>query len=116
MYEYLMIIGKMSGCHQNPDRSFKYKNWQFPVCARCTGLIVGYIIGFFMFLFMELHLSTCLILISIMGIDWIFRSKKPTKYGNIRRCCTGILCGIGYIQLFKIIVVYLSDCFVHLHI
>lgn len=45
IYERLMQIGRSSGCHQLPERSFFYNGKQFPVCARCTGAIVGQIIA-----------------------------------------------------------------------
>ena len=35
----LMEYGHKIGCHQMPERSFFYKEYQFPVCARCTGVI-----------------------------------------------------------------------------
>ena len=38
----LMEIGAMTGCHQMPERSFFFKGYQFPVCERCTGLLIGY--------------------------------------------------------------------------
>ena len=28
-------------CHQRPERSFFFDGFQFPVCARCTGLYVS---------------------------------------------------------------------------
>ena len=39
--ETIRMIGNHSGCHQMPERSFFYKGKQFPVCARCTGVIIG---------------------------------------------------------------------------
>lgn len=32
-------------CHQIPERSFHLGSVQLPVCARCTGLYVGGIVG-----------------------------------------------------------------------
>jgi uncharacterized membrane protein len=32
-------------CHQRPERSFRGRDAQFPVCARCTGLYVGALAG-----------------------------------------------------------------------
>ncbi len=32
-------------CHQIPERSFYWGAAQFPVCARCTGLYVGGLVG-----------------------------------------------------------------------
>jgi len=33
-------------CHQKPERSFFYKKKQFPVCSRCTGIVIGAAAGF----------------------------------------------------------------------
>lgn len=32
-------------CHQLPERSFYWGQWQFPVCSRCTGLYLSGLIG-----------------------------------------------------------------------
>ena len=32
-------------CHQIPERSFYWGAVQFPVCARCTGLYLGGVVG-----------------------------------------------------------------------
>ena len=40
-----MKYGKILGCHQKPERSFFYKGYQFPVCARCTGVVISSIIS-----------------------------------------------------------------------
>ena len=41
----LMELGEMLGCHQMPERSFFIKGFQFPVCARCIGVILSAIIA-----------------------------------------------------------------------
>ena len=32
-------------CHQRPDRSFRLRGVQMPVCARCSGLYLGAVVG-----------------------------------------------------------------------
>lgn len=32
-------------CHQLPDRSFQYHSLPFGVCARCTGIYAGFLVG-----------------------------------------------------------------------
>ena len=39
-----------SVCHQIPSHSFIYENLQFPLCARCTGLYLGSMIGLLYFI------------------------------------------------------------------
>lgn len=45
----LMEIGDSLGCHQMPERSFFISGYQFPVCARCTGVIISAIIATIVF-------------------------------------------------------------------
>lgn len=42
--EFAYAIGSVI-CHQIPDRSFFLDGRQLPVCARCTGLYLGGIVG-----------------------------------------------------------------------
>lgn len=49
IYKKLMVIGRATGCHQLPERSFSFRGKQFPVCARCTGVFIGEVLGIFLF-------------------------------------------------------------------
>ena len=31
-------------CHRLPERSFFFRGHQFPVCARCTGFYIGFVL------------------------------------------------------------------------
>jgi uncharacterized membrane protein len=41
---FVYLLGSVV-CHQIPERSFYASGVQFPVCARCTGLYLGGLIG-----------------------------------------------------------------------
>jgi uncharacterized membrane protein len=41
---FIFAIGSVV-CHQRPDRSFFWEGHQLPVCARCTGLYAGAVVG-----------------------------------------------------------------------
>jgi uncharacterized membrane protein len=41
---FVYLLGSVV-CHQIPERSFYVSGVQFPVCARCTGLYLGALIG-----------------------------------------------------------------------
>ena len=72
----LMKIGHdIWGCHQIEKRSFFFKGYQFPICARCTGLLVGYFVA-------------CIV-------------QLKTKYesNNLKRVITGCIAGYGFIGL-----------------
>jgi len=94
----LMRLGALTGCHQMNDRSFSWKGCQFPLCARCTGLLLGQLAGFLLFVFFikfNIIFLLCLAVVSVipLGIDGIGQLKKLWLSTNTRRLCTGILCG-----------------------
>ena len=67
----LMHFGEKLGCHQMESRSFSYKGYQFPVCARCTGVILGQFSAMISLLFgLRLPIYAALIFIAVMGLDW----------------------------------------------
>ena len=95
----LMKIGALT-CHQMYERSFNYKGYQFPVCARCTGIFVGNIIGIFLYIInIKISIITGLVLILIMIIDGLLQLFNIKDSTNIRRLITGVLAGVGYISL-----------------
>jgi uncharacterized membrane protein len=36
-------------CHQIPSRSFEFEGHPFAVCARCTGIYAGFVLGFMLY-------------------------------------------------------------------
>ncbi len=67
----LMEAGARLGCHQMPERSFFYKGYQFPLCARCTGVFAGEIAGIALILAgYRMPRRMMLAFIGIMGADW----------------------------------------------
>ncbi len=108
----LMEYGARLGCHQMPERSFFYKKYQFPVCARCTGVILGEIIAIILLILkVKCNLLVAIILLLIMGFDWFiqFINLLPSK--NYRRLVTGLCGGIGLTYIYYYIIVYLIDIF-----
>ena len=88
-------------CHQRPERSFFFKGKQLPLCARCTGILIGYFVGIFM-----AYLTDCanclymLLLFVPMVLDGGVQLLFKIESNNLRRLITGILGGIGIINLF----------------
>lgn len=70
-----------------------------PVCARCFGVIIGYIIALpsiFLFGFQRvLSIAGCI----TMLIDWLIQAAGIKKSTNYRRLATGILGGFGIMSL-----------------
>ena len=99
-YSALFEIGTLSGCHQMPKRSFFYKGKQFPVCARCTGAVIGYFLGGITSIIMKIPLWLAITFCTIMFIDWYLQKISIVESTNIRRLITGIICGFGLMQIY----------------
>lgn len=94
-----MTIGAKVGCHQMADRSFFIHKQQFPVCARCTGVFIGYVMSVLTFAFFITPMWLCLLFCLIMFLDWFIQFLKIQESNNIRRLITGIIGGYGYLSL-----------------
>jgi uncharacterized membrane protein len=102
----LTEVGNQSGCHQLPERSFFIKDYQFPVCARCTGVLIGQAAAIiFSIIFKPISIKKAILMLSVMGFDWGIQEFKVKESTNTRRFITGILGGYGlftlYIQLIQ---------------
>lgn len=88
-------------CHKRPERTFKYKNHYFPVCARCTGFYLGILFSFIILLLFihsikEINLVFYgLILLVPMIIDGITQFLKFRISNNPLRFITGLIGGFG---------------------
>ena len=100
-WAFFMRLGNRCGCHQREDRSFKIKGWQFPICSRCTGILVGQLLGILIYIFqfrIPIYISGIFLL--IMFLDWYIQYKKIRESTNIRRLITGTLAGIAQVAIF----------------
>lgn len=91
----LMALGAHLGCHQRADRSFIFRNYQFPVCARCTGIIVSTIIAWITYWKVKLKTPIAVLLIIPMAIDGSVQYFKHIESDNKRRFITGLMGGYG---------------------
>lgn len=104
----LKYICTSLGCHQRPDRSFFFKGKQFPLCARCTGVLLGQILACILIVWYKPNIYICIAFLIIMFIDWYIQYLKIKESTNIRRFITGLLCGYG---LFTIYIYIALLCF-----
>lgn len=85
-------------CHQRVDRSYHLGSYQLPVCSRCQGIYLGYIIGIlytnWLFIF----------LLPLTYIDGFIQLKTNYTSTNLRRLITGMISGVATIQLLKLII------------
>ena len=100
-WAFFMRLGNRCGCHQREDRSFKIKGWQFPICSRCTGILVGQLLGILIYIFkFRIPIYISCIFLFIMFLDWYIQYKKIRESTNIRRFITGTLAGIAQVAIF----------------
>lgn len=97
IYKYLPVI---FGCHCRDDRSFYYKGEKFPICARCTGELIGILLAFVTFFFFRLNIKLSLIIMIPMLLDGFIQLLTSYESTNFRRVITGFLFGFGLYTLF----------------
>lgn len=89
-------------CHRMPKRSFFWKGKQFPVCARCTGIHLGYLsYPFFLFGILQIPLWATLLMIIPTYLDGTIQAYWDIESNNSRRFITGIVAGIGSMSLIS---------------
>lgn len=88
-------------CHQRPDRSFFFHGKQFPVCARCMGLLLGYAAGVVLAVLTKGNgYKIWWVLVLPMLVDGVLQLVWNVESNNIRRVITGFLAGNGNNILF----------------
>ena len=91
---------EFSFCHRKPERSFFWRGHQFPVCARCTGIHIGYCsLPFFLFGLVEMGWFMSLLLIVPTVLDGLIQAFWNVESNNLRRFITGLAAGIGSMSI-----------------
>jgi uncharacterized membrane protein len=85
------------GCHQRSDRSCSFRGRQVPLCCRCLGMIVG---SAFAPLLRVTSLATCGILLLPLLADGLTQMLGLRVSSNWLRMLTGMLFGVGTLNLF----------------
>ncbi len=94
-YRFCVILGRASGCHQRPERSFFFRGRQFPVCARCTGVYLGELAALLTLRWVRPPLWVAPLFCAVMLADWGVQALGWRESTNPRRLVTGLLCGYG---------------------
>ena len=89
------LCSKYCNCHQKPERSFFVGGYQFPLCARCTGIALGYIAALITMPFYSFgYLITLLLFpLAVDGTVQYFTAYEST---NRKRIITGFLYGFAF--------------------
>ncbi|MGB9953414.1 DUF2085 domain-containing protein [Haloarcula marismortui] len=92
-------------CHGRSERCFCYRGYQFPLCARCSGIYIGFVLVLVTELYLGLpprsFLPAYLLLIVPMGIDGTTQLLGSRESNNPLRLITGLLGGIGIMMLLR---------------
>jgi len=91
-------------CHRKPERSFFWKGKQFPMCARCTGIHIGYLsmpILFLEYAYIDFWIAVLMVLPTY--IDGTLQAFLNWESNNWRRLITGILAGIGTMGVINVV-------------
>ena len=97
-------------CHQLPERSFFVKGYQFPLCARCTGIACGYCFAFFLIIFNTLlPIWLCSIFLMPLILDGGIQFFANIVSTNTKRALTGFFFGLGIIHFIANILIFLYN-------
>jgi uncharacterized membrane protein len=90
----------LTTCHRLPERSFFFRGKQFPVCARCTGINIPFLLlPFFALNFIEINLTISFFLMTPVIIDGLTQAFCNRESNNYLRLITGLMMGLGLVSL-----------------
>ena len=86
-------------CHGIPERCFTIRGHSFPICARCTGLLIGVAAGFLLpatgHLPSVVAIGLALVLVAPLLVDGFTQLAGLRQSTNSLRIVTGAMGGIG---------------------
>ena len=94
------------GCHQKVERSFKCNNKVFPICARCTGELIGFVVFVPLFLWIKPNVLIGFLLLIPMIVDGMVQFKTNYESHNVTRLITGILGGLGILTIIVTVLIF----------
>lgn len=108
----MAFFGKLFRCHQLSSRSFHVCGFQFPLCARCTGILLGLVLlGPLACVFLPLNMYVSLFFVLALIVDGFTQLKGWRKSNNCLRLITGL--GFGYAIVsfvFHIVIMTIQLC------
>jgi uncharacterized membrane protein len=92
-------------CHQIPERSFYLSGYPLAVCARCTGVYLGFFIGLLSFTIKPIEVAPpriwfFLALVPTL-LDWTFDFVGVLENTHLSRGLTGLL--PGFVSVYYIL-------------
>ncbi|HEX7491967.1 MAG TPA: DUF2085 domain-containing protein [Candidatus Limnocylindrales bacterium] len=92
----------LSGCHRDRAKSFSWRTRTFFVCARCTGILLGYAVFVVLFVsgFAQANLAIGVLLNVPAYIDGTVQALDIRQSNNKRRLVTGVMSGVGQVMAY----------------
>jgi len=105
LQRFLTVLG-YGLCHQLPERSFTAGGVQLPVCARDTGIYLGFAVAFLVITLLERRrraseppaawvLALAGLMVAAMGVDGLTSYLGLRETTNDLRLATGLAAGFG---------------------
>lgn len=92
-------------CHRKKERCFKIKDYTFPICSRCTGLIVGIVFTMIYLYAAPFPSSPLSIFLTFpLLIDGFTQQFLNRESNNMLRFLTGLLFSFAVIAFLEVIV------------
>ncbi|MFC7073576.1 DUF2085 domain-containing protein [Halovenus rubra] len=92
-------------CHGKSERCLSYSGYQFPLCTRCTGILIGCVIALLIEIIVGLPPIIFLPLYILLGfpatIDGITQLMRNRESNNQTRLITGIVGALGFMLFFR---------------
>lgn len=98
MIQRFSRFGNAPLCNLRPERAFRFGSFTLPLCARCTGLIIGttvFLACLYTNNIITISASFAISLTVPMIIDWFIQRIGLLLSTNTRRFITGLLFGFG---------------------
>lgn len=101
MYEIILKLFSHI-CHQNPERSFFISGYQFPLCARCSGIYLFMLLGIVISIILLKKINIILPLLIIISIFLNFITFIEVFDSNIMRLILGGILGFNIGMLYGV--------------
>lgn len=102
-----VLLYKIFKCHRMSSRSFFVRNRQFHICARCTGLFVGYIVSPIFLVFGGYTFLAFTIFLAALILDGVTQLLGWRESNNNLRFLTGLGTGATSLSLVWLIISHL---------
>lgn len=87
-------------CHQKPERSFFFRDCQFPFCARCTGIILGFFVGLMIVNFTGYFENYLIFSLFVpLVCDGLIQKFTIYESNNFKRVITGFIFSFAYVNV-----------------